>query len=91
MCAISAVASAIAGQINASDPMEKAFKELGREYLDKTEHLHHDWELVGDYNLTRELLALSHVWKSKSKTNFVIASKGAPEAVAGFTSTVNSA
>ncbi len=74
--------SILASEINASDPMEKAFKEMGRAYLDKTEHLHHDWELVGDYNLTRELLALSHVWKSKSLTHFVIASKGAPEAVA---------
>jgi P-type Ca2+ transporter type 2C len=74
--------SILASEINASDPMEKAFKEMGNEYLNKTEHLHHDWELVGDYNLTRELLALSHVWKSKSLTNYVIASKGAPEAVA---------
>jgi P-type Ca2+ transporter type 2C len=74
--------SILASEINASDPMEKAFKEMGQAYLDKTEHLHHDWELVGDYNLTRELLALSHVWKSKSLTHYVIASKGAPEAVA---------
>ena len=74
--------SILASEINASDPMEKAFKELGQDYLGETEHLHHDWELVGDYNLTRQLLALSHVWKSKSLTNYVIASKGAPEAVA---------
>jgi Ca2+-transporting ATPase len=74
--------SILASEINASDPMEKAFKRLGQDYLAETEHLHHDWELVGDYNLTRELLALSHVWKSKALTNYVIASKGAPEAVA---------
>ena len=37
---------------------------------------------MGDYNLTRELLALSHVWKSPSGSDYVIASKGAPEAVA---------
>ena len=62
--------------------MEKAFKEFGSAYLGQTEHLHSDWELVGDYNLTRQLLALSHVWKSPAGTEFVIASKGAPEAVA---------
>jgi P-type Ca2+ transporter type 2C len=74
--------SILASEINPSDPMEKAFKELGNDYLSRTEHLHSDWELVGDYNLTRELLALSHVWKSPSGKDYVIASKGAPEAVA---------
>jgi P-type Ca2+ transporter type 2C len=74
--------SILASEINPSDPMEKAFKELGNDYLSRTEHLHSDWELVGDYNLTRELLALSHVWKSPSGSDYVIASKGAPEAVA---------
>ncbi|MBN1190229.1 MAG: cation-translocating P-type ATPase [Dehalococcoidales bacterium] len=74
--------SILASEINPSDPMEKAFKELGNDYLSRTEHLHSDWELVGDYNLTRELLALSHVWKSPSGSDYIIASKGAPEAVA---------
>jgi P-type Ca2+ transporter type 2C len=74
--------SILASEINASDPMEKAFKELGSNYLSHTEHLHSDWELVRDYNLSRELLALSHVWKSPTGSDYVIASKGAPEAVA---------
>jgi len=74
--------SILASEINPSDPMEKAFKEFGNAYLSQTEHLHSDWELVGDYNLTRQLLALSHVWKSPAGTEFIIASKGAPEAVA---------
>jgi P-type Ca2+ transporter type 2C len=74
--------SILASEINATDPMEKAFKDFGLKYLVKTEHIHADWELVGDYNLTRQFLALSHVWKSPSGADFVIASKGAPEAVA---------
>jgi P-type Ca2+ transporter type 2C len=74
--------SILASEINPSDPMEKAFKELGKDYLSKTEHLHSDWELVGDYNLTKQFLALSHVWKSPKGSDYVIASKGAPEAVA---------
>jgi P-type Ca2+ transporter type 2C len=73
--------SILASEINPSDPMEKAFKELGKDYLSKTEHLHSDWELVGDYNLTKHFLALSHVWKSPIGIDYVIASKGAPEAV----------
>jgi Ca2+-transporting ATPase len=74
--------SILASEISPSDPMEKAFKELGKDYLSQTEHLHGDWELVGDYNLSRQLLALSHVWKSPAGMDYVIASKGAPEAIA---------
>jgi len=63
------------------DPMDKALKELGLKYLVQTEHLHENWSLVHEYPLSPELLALSHVWKSPDGTDFVIAAKGAPEAV----------
>ena len=62
--------------------MEKAFKELGSKYLVQTEHLHKNWSLVADYQLTQKFLALTHVWKSPIGNEYVIASKGAPEAVA---------
>jgi P-type Ca2+ transporter type 2C len=48
----------------------------------ETEHLHEDWTLVREYPLSRELLAMSHVWKSRETDDYVIAAKGAPEAVA---------
>ena len=64
------------------DPMEKALKELGDRYLLDTEHLHDDWELVREYPLSRTLLSLAHVWESVIRDEFVIAAKGAPEAVA---------
>ena len=63
------------------DPMEKAFKKLGDEYLAQTEHLHGDWTLVQEYPLSQNLLALSHVWKSPDGADFIIAAKGAPEAI----------
>jgi len=63
------------------DPMDKALKELGLKYLVETEHLHENWSLVQEYPLSPELLALSHVWKSPDGTDFVIAAKGAPEAI----------
>ena len=63
------------------DPMDKALKELGLKYLVRTEHLHENWSLVHEYPLSPELLALSHVWKSPDGTDFVIAAKGAPEAI----------
>ena len=63
------------------DPMEKALRELGRYYLSGTEHLHDDWSLVREYPLSNELLALSLVWKSPDGEDYVIAAKGAPEAI----------
>jgi P-type Ca2+ transporter type 2C len=66
------------------DPMEKAFHDLGREYLTETEHLHGpEWKLVHAYGLRPGLLAMSHVWQAADgRQEFVIAAKGAPEAIA---------
>jgi Ca2+-transporting ATPase len=63
------------------DPMEKALKQMGNYYLAKTEHLHDDWELLREYPLSGELLAMSCVWQSQ-EGNLMIAAKGAPEAIA---------
>ena len=64
------------------DPMEQALLRKGCDDLDGTEHLHRDWELVVEYPLSRELLAMSNVWRSRAGDEYVIAAKGAPEAIA---------
>ncbi len=64
------------------DPMEKAMKELGGRTLANTEHIHKDWILVKEYPLSEQLLAMSHVWRSPNEKDYVIAAKGAPEAIA---------
>ena len=64
------------------DPMEKAIHELAIHFLADTEHLHHDWEHKHDYALSPELLALSRVWRARDRDEYVVASKGAPEAIA---------
>jgi Ca2+-transporting ATPase len=64
------------------DPMEQALLRKGGADLTGTEHLHRDWELVVEYPLSRELLAMSNVWRSRAGTEYIIASKGAPEAIA---------
>jgi Ca2+-transporting ATPase len=66
------------------DPMEKAFHDLGRALLAETEHLHGpEWTLVHAYGLHPDLLAMSHVWQAADdRLDFVIAAKGAPEAIA---------
>ncbi|MCX6997614.1 MAG: cation-translocating P-type ATPase [Kiritimatiellaeota bacterium] len=72
----------LASQRDPFDPMEKAIHQVGRKFLARTEHLHDDWELIREYPLSRSLLALSHVWKSRTSDAYLIASKGAPEAIA---------
>ncbi|MDD5066793.1 MAG: cation-translocating P-type ATPase [bacterium] len=74
--------SILASQKDPFDPMEKAFMQIGHQYLMDTEHLHDEWALVYEYPLSREMLALSHVWKSTHTQDYIIAAKGAPEAIA---------
>ncbi|NJD10254.1 MAG: cation-translocating P-type ATPase [Gemmatimonadetes bacterium] len=64
------------------DPMEQAFVDLGARFLEGTEHLHEPWLLEREYPLSRELLAVSHVWRDPDSGSLEVAAKGAPEAVA---------
>ena len=73
--------SILASRVDPFDPMEKAFGSLGERFLANTEHIHHDWSLVREYPLSRDLLAMSHVWQSPDVTGYTIAAKGAPEAI----------
>ena len=72
----------LASPIDPFDPMDKAFTDLGATYLSGTEHAHARWQLVREYPLSERLLALSHVWRSPDGGRYVIAAKGAPEAIA---------
>ncbi len=63
------------------DPMEKAVKNFVEGEFAKTEHVHGDWQLIQEYPLSQKLLAMSNVWGSPNGTDYIIASKGAPEAV----------
>jgi Ca2+-transporting ATPase len=63
------------------DPMERAFAELGQRFLAQTEHLHANWTLVHGYPLHPDLLAMSQIWRSGDGGGFVVAAKGAPEAI----------
>lgn len=72
----------LASPVDPFDPVDKAFTALGQRYLRGTEHLHGDWHLVREYPLSESLLALSHVWRSPDGGRYLVAAKGAPEAVA---------
>jgi len=74
--------SMLASHKDPFDPMEQAIRKLGDEHLAETEHIHQDWLLIREYPLSKDLMALSHVWKSPDGRDYVIAAKGAPEAIA---------
>jgi len=73
--------SVLASHKDPFDPVEKAFKVLGERYLQFTEHMHNNWNLVQQYPLSSGLFAISHVWHSPDGEDYVVATKGAPEAV----------
>jgi len=73
--------SVLASETDPFDPMEKAFKTLGDRYLDHGARFE-NWTLAHEYSISPELLALSHVWHTAQGDQHMIATKGAPEAVA---------
>jgi P-type Ca2+ transporter type 2C len=67
------------------DPMERAFHALAREQLPDAGHSHPHWTLVHAYGLRPDLLAVTHVWQpDRTRQEFIVAAKGAPEAIAGL-------
>ena len=71
----------LASQPDPFDPMEAAFHDLGRAALSGSEHLHEGWRPLREYPLAPGLLAMSHVYAPEGR-RFLIAAKGAPEAIA---------
>jgi Ca2+-transporting ATPase len=72
----------LASQRDPYDAMELAFHELGAASLASTEHLHASWTLIREYPLSPALLSVSQVWRDPEGSGYVIAAKGAPEAIA---------
>jgi Ca2+-transporting ATPase len=71
----------LSSQANPFDPMEKAISVMGDKFLRNTEHIHTDWQMVKEYPLSRELLAMSRVFANAESLRQTIAAKGAPEAI----------
>lgn len=63
------------------DPMEKALLQLGIDGLISKEELYRTYVQRREYPLTPDLLAISHVWQAHDQPDYLIATKGAPEAV----------
>ncbi len=72
----------LASEIEPHDPMEQAFHRMAADHLVDTEHLHPAWSLAREYELSPQLLAMSHLWRDGTSAHDTVATKGAPEAVA---------
>jgi Ca2+-transporting ATPase len=70
----------LAAPQHSADPMDRAFAALAVRSLSSTEHVHPAWEWVREYPLSPGLLAVTHVWRDDGR-RFVVATKGAPEAI----------
>ena len=71
----------LASQNEPADPMEQAIRRMARDAVFVRDHIHRDWSIVREYPLSPDLLAVSHVWRSPAGKAFVVAAKGAPEAI----------
>ena len=63
------------------DPLEKEIKKNTEKFLPEHGNLHRDWRFVQEFPLSKNLLALSNVWETSDNRKYVIAAKGAPEAI----------
>jgi Ca2+-transporting ATPase len=64
------------------DPMEKAIQAFGHQWLAGTEHVHDGRVPEFEYALSSEILAMTRVFASNDPSQHLLATKGAPEAVA---------
>jgi P-type Ca2+ transporter type 2C len=71
--------SVLASAIEAVDPMEVAIHEAGRKHLGERDG---EWALAHSYGLRPDLLAMSNRWQTAETDKFIVAAKGAPEAIA---------
>ena len=74
--------AALASQRETFDPMDEACRRFLAAHAG-AEAAHADWERIREYPLTPALLAVTHVWRTPTGATQV-ASKGAPEAIAGL-------
>jgi len=74
--------AALACELDAFDPMERAIIAYAAEHDTEAVRMREQWRLVREYDLTRDLLAVTHCWQGTDGGEIVVASKGAPEAMA---------
>jgi len=77
----------LASAVDPHDPMEKAFHELyARSSAPSGSQDSAGQALIRTYGLRPDLLAVSNVWQTRNAGELLVATKGAPEAIAGLCS-----
>ena len=72
----------LATPVDPFDPMEKAIKAFVHRHLEGTSHVHSGWKPEQLYPLTPDILAMTHIFRADQPQRHLLATKGAPEAVA---------
>jgi Ca2+-transporting ATPase len=75
-------AAVLASKPDAFDPMERALHSAGQQWLSTDPPPNRDRAMIREYPLSAQLLAVTHAWQCGLDSAVVIASKGAPEAIA---------
>lgn len=70
-----------ASEREAFDPMERAIHEAAQRSIPTCVHRLAQATLVREYDLTAELLAVTHVWQRENQNELEVAVKGAPETI----------
>lgn len=74
--------SVLASDREPFDPMEKAYHRLAEERSPATAEKLRTWNLAHSYPLSPEQLSVAYVWQAQQGDAYIIAAKGAPEAIA---------
>jgi Ca2+-transporting ATPase len=71
----------LASPLDPFDPMERAIKQAHAEHVGPEIEGGQPGTLLRAYPLTDRLLAVVHVWQAAGATRYIVAAKGAPEAI----------
>ena len=74
--------SVLASEREPFDPMEKAYHRLAQEHAPGAVETVGAWTLAHSYPLSPAQLSVAHVWQLHGSDGYVVAAKGAPEAIA---------
>ncbi len=77
-------AAVLASKPDPFDPMERALHLARDRLLGELKDAQHGWAMIQEYPLSSELLVVSHCWERVGASTVVVASKGAPEAIANL-------
>ena len=71
----------LASEVAPFDPMEQAFHRLAEQAMPDLKRRYAGATPAHEYGLTPQLRAMAHVWRAEAAGAYLVAAKGAPEAV----------